>query len=100
MNPALDPRIVSQALAEDEAAARAEYGAEWRSDVEVFVKLEVVRACVGDYMERSAVDGVKYLGFTDPSGGSTNSWTLSVAHREGNLHVVDKVVAFKPTAED
>ena len=46
MNPSVDETIIADAHADDPAAARSEYGAEFRSDLEGFVSLEVLRACV------------------------------------------------------
>jgi len=83
MNPLLPERIVRQALEEDPAAASAEYQAEFRSDVEGFLAREVVEAgVVPGRRELPPVDGVRYLGFCDPSGGSADSMTLAIAHRE------------------
>lgn len=42
MNPGLDEAIVQRALEEDESAARPEWLAEFRSDLESFVSPEVV----------------------------------------------------------
>jgi hypothetical protein len=96
MNLALDPAIVRDALAEDEAAARAEYLAEFRTDVEAFVRLDTVRDALGDYRERPPVDGCRYFGFVDPSGGSSDSFTLAIGHRERDGNVVDAIRARKP----
>src|SRR5262249_46980928 len=46
MNPTLDPAVVEEALAEDPEAARAEYLAEFRTDVAAFVSREAVEAAV------------------------------------------------------
>jgi len=47
-----------------------EYLAEFRTDVEGFVALEVVESCVGGYREMLPAAGVTYCAFVDPSGGS------------------------------
>src|SRR5262249_51617593 len=67
-NPTLPESVVKRALERDEAAARAEYLAEFRSDLEAFVSREAVEACVtaGVY-ERAPISGVHYVGFLDPS---------------------------------
>jgi len=67
--------------AEARARATAEYLAEFRTDVEGFVALEVVESCVGDHREMLPVAGVTYRAFVDPSGGSEDSMTLAVAHK-------------------
>ena len=51
LNPSLPQRVVDRALEKDHARARAEYLAEFRTDVEGFVTLEVVESCVGEHRE-------------------------------------------------
>jgi hypothetical protein len=83
LNPTLPQRVVDRAYERDPLAAAAEYGAEFRSDIEAFVSLEAVEACVspGVY-ERAPLSSVRYTAFTDPSGGSADSFTLAICHRE------------------
>jgi hypothetical protein len=101
MNPTLDPGIVTRALEDDPEAARAEYLAEFRSDVEAFVSREAVDACVvPGRLELPPVPGVAYRGFVDPSGGSADSFTLAIAHgedRDGQrVAVLDVIRERKP----
>jgi len=89
MNPSFDPAIVEQALREDEPRARAEYLAEFRTDVEAFVSFEVVRGCIVPHRtELPPVRGTSYAAFTDPSGGSADSWTLCIGHRTRDERIV------------
>jgi hypothetical protein len=75
---------VDAALARDEPAARAEYLAEFRADVESFITREVVEACIRPApLELPPVSSVEYHAFTDPSGGSADAMTLAVGHTEG-----------------
>src|SRR5439155_19281450 len=46
MNPCVDERVIAEAYAQDESAAAAEYGAEFRRDIESFVSREAVEGCV------------------------------------------------------
>jgi hypothetical protein len=46
MNPALSASVVARAYERDAAVASAEYGAEFRSDLEAFASRESVEACV------------------------------------------------------
>src|SRR5262245_17158437 len=46
MNPEVPEEVVDAALAEDEAAARSEWLAEFRSDLETYVDREAVERCV------------------------------------------------------
>jgi hypothetical protein len=85
MNPLVDPAIIADAYAADPAAASAEYGAAFRTDVETFIAPEAVAACViAGQRERSPSLGqFKYAAFTDPAGGSgQDSMTLAIAHHD------------------
>jgi hypothetical protein len=82
MNPAVDPQLIADAYAADDAAAAAEYGAEFRRDIESFVSREAIDAVVvAGCHELPPVAGRSYVAFVDPSGGSQDSMTLAVAHR-------------------
>jgi hypothetical protein len=76
----------------DSAAASSEWLGEFRSDIAAFVQREVVESCVtaGD-LERPWNAKHRYTAFVDPSGGSSDSMTLAVGHREGEITVVDVV---------
>jgi hypothetical protein len=75
----------------DPAAAAAECGAEFRTDLEQFVSQEVLEACTDQDRERAYDGNYRYTAFVDPSGGSTDSMTLAIAHIEQNIIVVDLV---------
>jgi hypothetical protein len=84
--------IVAQAYAEDEAHAAAEYGAQFRKDVETFVSREVIEACiVSGRFELSPRQGITYAAFVDPSGGSSDSMTLAITHEQDGRVIVDAV---------
>jgi len=90
MNPTLPESVVQQALEEDELAARAEYLAEFRSDIEALLTREAVETCVEpDRFEVGRISGVAYHAFVDPSGGSADSMTLAVGHGEGEAAILD-----------
>jgi hypothetical protein len=102
LNPTFDAAAVATAYAEDEAAARAEYGAEFRTDVESFVRREVVEAGVvpGRYELPPRAD-VSHRGFVDPAGGSgEDSFGGVIAHaelRDGRrVAVVDALREIRP----
>ena len=90
MNPSLPASVVERAYAEDPEAASAEYGGEFRGDLAVFVGRETLDAAteIGVTI-RAPVDAVAYLAFVDPSGGSSDSMTLAIAHAEGARIVLD-----------
>jgi hypothetical protein len=81
LNPSLPQRVVDRALEKDRARATAEYLAEFRSDIEGFVSLEIVESCVGGYVELGPRSDTVYRAFIDPSGGSDDSMTLAIAHK-------------------
>ena len=93
-NSTLSQQVVDRALERDPAAARAEYLAEWRTDVETFVAREAVDACVSHGILERAPSGdpnTFYKAFCDPSGGSKDSMTLAIAHRQDDRAVLDVI---------
>jgi hypothetical protein len=97
-NPTLAQRVVDRALEKDRARATAEYLAEFRTDVEGFVALEVVEACVGDYREQQPAADNSYEAFVDPSGGSDDSFALAISHKDyrSDCVVIDAVREVRP----
>jgi hypothetical protein len=81
MNPTLPQRVIDEAMERDPAYAAAEYGAEFRVDVETFIPREVVESAtrIGRY-ELPFASGNPYVAFTDPSGGVSDSMTHCIAH--------------------
>jgi hypothetical protein len=80
----------------DPAAAAAEVGAQFRTDVETFVPLEVIQACTDPVAERMPERGNAYFGFVDPSGGASDAFTMAIAHMEGAIAVLDVVREVRP----
>ncbi len=96
-NPSLPQKIVDRALEADPEAAAAEYLGQWRNDIAAFVSREVVDACVtSGCFERAPLSDIAYFGFVDPSGGSSDSMTAAIAHRENDVIVLDAVREHKP----
>ena len=92
MNPTFPQATIDAAMERDPASASSEYLAEFRTDVQAFVAREAVEACIScGLFERAPVAGVRYLGFVDPSGGSSDSMTLAIAHLEKDVAVLDCV---------
>jgi hypothetical protein len=82
-NPSLPQKIVDRAYEKDPIAASAEYGGEFRSDLERFISLEAVQACVmPGVLEIAPQRGRTFTFFCDPSGGSSDSMTLAGAYRD------------------
>ncbi len=84
MNPTVDAHTIEAAYDADPAVAAAEYGAEFRGDIESFVAREAVEAgVVPGRFELPPVSSLSYTGFVDPAGGSGgDSMTLAIAHAE------------------
>jgi hypothetical protein len=94
-NPTLPQEQIDRALEEDRPRNSAEYLAQFRSDLEGFVSLEVVESCVGGYHEMGPLAGTRYRAFVDPSGGSEDSMTLALAYRTPKPEEQIKVVALR-----
>lgn len=97
LNPTVSEEEIAAAYERDEAVAAAEYGAEFRSDVESLFSRDVVAAAVvaGRHEIPAAADR-QYVGFVDPSGGSVDSMTLAIAHDANGRAVLDAVRERKP----
>lgn len=97
MNPTLSRAVVAAAYLRDSASARAEYGGEFREDVEDFLSLELVEACtVAGRVELPYDSQRTYTAFVDPSGGRSDSMTLAVAHRSDETAVLDVLREVQP----
>ena len=97
MHPGFDPAIVAQAYADDPAAAAAEYGGEFRTDVAAFMSREAVEGAIAPgRRELPPLPGTRYVAFVDPSGGVSDSMTLAIAHKDGDRAVLDVVREVRP----
>ncbi|TBD04220.1 terminase [Rhizobium leguminosarum] len=96
-NPTIDATVIEDARRDDPESAMAEWDAQFRGDLSTFIDRAVVERCVDPGVkERPYVKTFKYVAFCDPSGGVHDSMTLSVAHREGDMQVLDCVREVKP----
>jgi hypothetical protein len=97
MNPSVPQRFIDEAYARDPANAAAEYGADFRTDIQALVSREAVTACItaGVY-ERKPERRHRYSAFVDPSGGVSDAFTLAISHREGDTVILDAVRERKP----
>jgi hypothetical protein len=101
LNPLVDERVIRQAYEDDEAAARAEWGAEFRADLEAFIDAGTVAALVppGRSSQPPSMHVRRYVAFADPAGGSgSDSMTLAVAHydtRTGRA-ILDQLCEVRP----
>jgi hypothetical protein len=92
MNPTLDTRDRDRMMLEDPARGRAEWFAEFRDDLVAFIDPAVVDRCViADRTELPPIPGIVYTAAVDPSGGSSDSMSLAIAHADGDRGILDFV---------
>lgn len=97
MHPSIDPDFIKEQYERDPVSASAEYGAQFRSDVEAFIAAEAVDAVTSEERERPFIGGKRYFAFADPAGGSgKDSFTLAIGHVEDRIPTLDVIREFKP----
>ena len=97
MNLTVPQPFIDSAYERDPVSAASEYGAQFRSDFESFISREVVEAGIeSSCFERAPLAKIQYIAFVDPSGGSSDSYTLAVAHREDSQVVLDCLREWRP----
>jgi hypothetical protein len=98
MNPLVPQSFLDQQNERDPASFSSEYAAEFRTDVQAFLSREAVDAVVlrDVYEQAPRTLESDYVAFCDPSGGSSDSMTLAIAHREGNRTVLDAIREARP----
>jgi hypothetical protein len=97
MNPTVPQAEIDAEMEKDPQNALAEYMAEFRTDIESFIGIEAVRALIAaGVRERAPERRLRYWGFVDPSGGSNDSMTLAIAHREGVTTILDAIREVRP----
>lgn len=99
LNPTFDRRAVERAYEDDPASAGAEYGAQFRSDVETFIGPDVIdQVTAPERRELPPVAGVVYRAGFDAAGGSgADSITLAIAHQDDRgIGILDAVREVRP----
>ena len=97
MHPLIDERVIADAYAADEAAARAEWGAQFRSDLEDYVSREVIETLVAPGRHEVPRGFNRYFAFCDPAGGSgADSMAVAISHIGGSKVVLDLVRETRP----
>ena len=85
MNPSIPERFVARQVEKDPTSARAEYLAEFRTDIESFLSRETIEACVTPgRIEVPPISGVRHVGFVDLSGAADHAMALAIAHEAGD----------------
>lgn len=96
MNPTIPEKFIAQQYEKDPQSAAAEYGAQFRGDIETFVSIEALDAVTAPNNLLPYDQNYSYRAFTDPSGGSKDAWTLAIAHNLDGLAVLDLVIEKRP----
>ena len=97
MNATVAREVIDQAYADDPVAAAAEFGAEFRQDLEGYVSREALeQVTASGRLELPPLPNISYRAFVDSSGGSQDSMTLAVAHRDGDRAVLDALREVRP----
>lgn len=97
MNPSIKQSVVDEAYERDPASAMAEYGGQFRNDIDGYVSREAIEgATVAGRRELLPIPGVFYTAFCDPSGGSSDSMTLAISHKDKDVSILDCVREVKP----
>ena len=97
LNPSIPDSVIARAKESDPVAAQAEWYATFRSDLAAFIDLDLIERCIEvGRRERAPLPPVSYNAFTDPSGGSHDSFTLAVGHEDGGRYVLDVCRGVKP----
>jgi len=92
MNSGVDREWIEEQFDDDPVAAEAEFNANFRTDVELFVSRAAIALCITDgVVERGPMSNTVYYGFADPSGGGPDAYTLAIAHRYGDKVVLDVI---------
>lgn len=82
LNPSLDRAIIEAAYAADPEAASAEYGGQFRSDLQNLFDAETLARCVAEgRRELPPQPGAAHTAFIDTSGGSDESFAVGIAHK-------------------
>lgn len=100
--------FIASEFERDPMFAASEYGrdgfVQFRADVETFVDPEALEAVIvagrkelAPQRDENGNLEVRYVAFTDPSGGSQDSWTLAISHLEGQRIVLDAVREVQPS---
>lgn len=96
-NELVPESFIQQQLDNDPESGSAEWLAEFRSDISDFVPREIIEAAIvlGRH-ELPCQRGKHYYGFVDPSGGSSDSMALAIAHRDGDRLILDALRERRP----
>jgi hypothetical protein len=96
-NPTLKQKMIERACADDPESSSSEWLAEFRQDISSFLDDELITSAIrpGPRELPPRYDQT-YHAFVDPSGGRSDSYTMTIGHREGERFVADVVIGQPP----
>ena len=89
-NPTLDEAAIDRATADDPAAAVAEYGGQFRQDLQAFLDEGDIDRAI-NYSRPTQIaprPNTKYAAYMDPSGGRHDMFTCAIGHTERDGRIV------------
>jgi hypothetical protein len=97
-NPLLDAGLIDASRAADPEAAVAEWDAQFRADISAFLSEDLIELATDRSRppELPPRKGVTYRCFVDASGGRHDSYTVCIAHKDGERIVVDVLRGAEP----
>lgn len=102
LNPLIPQRVIDEAYDRDPDSAASEYGGEFRNDISAFIDREQIdRLMRPEPLELPPQRGIRYMAFTDATGGGRGSnadeFTLAIGHKcpRTGFVVVDLVRGMK-----
>jgi hypothetical protein len=96
-NPTIKQSVIDRAYGDDPAVAAAEWGGQFRSDLESYVSPETVASCTDRGVAlREYKPGIHYIAHCDPSGGRQDSFTVAIGHVENAVGILDILLERKP----
>ena len=98
MNSTVPRSFIDRQFELDPVSAEAEYNAQFRSDIEAWIDRAAVEKVVMPGRRELAPmpSRFRHFGFVDPSGGGQDSYTMAIAHLEGETVVLDCLREVKP----
>jgi hypothetical protein len=98
MNPTLRQAVIEAALANDLHRANAEYLNVFREDSTDCYPTDAIAACTDfNVLERPPRPFISYFAFFDQAFGSgKDSFAIAIAHREGDITIIDAIRERKP----
>ena len=97
MNPCITEAFIAKEMERDPEAARSEWLAQFREDIEAAFTLEMIESCIiPGRTELLPAEGVSYSAFVDPSGGRHDQFALAIGHRSGEKVIVDLLRGWQP----